>query len=104
MKTETRAKHTAGAIRAAEIITQSKYGASKKTRTEYGQKTAIGIADLIDRQTHVLVLLAACEEATIQIKYLRDNLTPRKLRFTSTTTSLCLQTLKAAIAAAEGEP
>lgn len=50
-------EHTAGARAAADIIMCGK----EKIHTEYGFKTAEGIADLIDRKTAAPDLLAACE-------------------------------------------
>ena len=51
------ARHTPGAIRAAEIITGGKYGEPDQYPTEYGAKTVEGYADLIDRETHAQDLL-----------------------------------------------
>ena len=58
-------QHTPGAIRAAEIITQRKYDPAgkdqKRFNTEYGTKTVMGIAAIIDRHTHTPKLLEALE-------------------------------------------
>lgn len=64
MKTETKAQHTPGAIKAAAIILDGK----KLIQTSYGEKNAEGIADLIDRATAAPELLQACEEAYRFIK------------------------------------
>ena len=58
---QTKQKHTAGAIRAAEIITGYKYNEQKYIPTEYGRKTTEGVADLIDRETSTPDLLEACK-------------------------------------------
>lgn len=50
-KSETPARHSPGAIIAAEIITGGKYGERKTYFTTYGRKTVEGIADLIDLTT-----------------------------------------------------
>ena len=54
-----------GAIRAAEIITERKYDQTgkdqKRFNTEYGTKTVMGIAAIIDRHTVAPDLLAALE-------------------------------------------
>jgi hypothetical protein len=46
-----------GALRAAEIILNGK----REISTEYGKKTALGIADLIDNETGARNLLEACK-------------------------------------------
>lgn len=51
--------HTVGAIQAAEIITNGEYRSPKRYKTVYGLKTCLGIADIIDRETHAPDLLAA---------------------------------------------
>ena len=62
------AKHTPGAIRAAEIITGGYYGDGHKYATNYGNKTVKGIADLIDRETHAPELLTACKLAVARLE------------------------------------
>ena len=56
-----------GAIRAAEIITGRKYDPTgkdqKRVNTEYGTKTVMGIAAIIDRHTAAPNLLAALDRA-----------------------------------------
>lgn len=47
--------HTSGALRAAKIIMNDKH----KIRTDYGEKTVYGIADLIERETGLPELLEA---------------------------------------------
>jgi len=50
--------HTKGALRAAEAIMNDKH----KIRTDYGEKTVYGIADLIERETGLPELLEACKD------------------------------------------
>ena len=45
------AKHTAGAIKAAEIITGNLYGSKNRVPTANGSKTTVGVADIIDVNT-----------------------------------------------------
>jgi hypothetical protein len=54
----TKQQHTPGAIRAAEIIMDQRQTLS----TLYGVKSAEGIADLIDRETHAPDLAEALRE------------------------------------------
>jgi hypothetical protein len=61
--------HTAGAIRAAEIITGDQYSsADTRTCTMNGSKTTKGIADLIDRETAAPELLASLEATAKQLQ------------------------------------
>lgn len=64
----TNTQHTPGAIRAAEVITQHKYGSPMKFGTEYGLKTTQGIADLIDRETAAPELLEALKTCELQLR------------------------------------
>jgi hypothetical protein len=48
---------TKGAMKAAEIIMGDKH----RIRTDYGEKTIYGLADLIDRETAAPELLEACK-------------------------------------------
>ncbi len=62
---QTKAKHTAAAIRIAEILTGGKYGSRKRYVTMWGRKTVMGIADLIDNVAHLpelLRLVTECQE------------------------------------------
>jgi len=61
-------RHTQGAIKAAEIITQGTYGERKRYHTAYGTKTVEGIADIIDRYASKPKLTEAC---ILAIGYLR---------------------------------
>lgn len=65
---------SAGAIRAAEIITGGQYGSKQFYATTYGEKTVKGIADLIDRQTAAPELLQALQDLMAVI----DNLTTKE--------------------------
>ena len=87
-------KHTPGAIKAAEIITGGKYGEKQRYHTQYGDKTVIGIADLIDRETAAPDLLEACQLALDQIC--------GKLHGIDTENTVVLPALKRAIAKAKG--
>lgn len=49
---------TKGAMKAAEIIMGDKH----RIRTDYGEKTIYGLADLIDRETTAPELLAVCKQ------------------------------------------
>lgn len=54
--------HTPGAVRAAEIITQLSYDDRfAEVLTEYGPKQCQGIAGIIEQETALPELLAACE-------------------------------------------
>ena len=63
MKTQ----HTPGAMKAATVIMNGK----NRIKTNYGEKSLEGIADLIDRETAAPELLEACEQALELIKIAR---------------------------------
>ena len=60
--------HTPGALRAAEIIMNDKH----KIRTDYGEKTVYGIADLIETETGLPELLGALKRARIALTFYRE--------------------------------
>jgi len=55
-------EHTPGAIRVTRILLAGR----ERISTEYGVKTAEGLADLIDRETSAPALLAACEALPLE--------------------------------------
>lgn len=58
----TKPKHTAAAIRIAEILAGGKYGGRKRYSTAYGSKTVEGIADLIESELELPRLLTDTKE------------------------------------------
>lgn len=61
-------KHTQGALRAAAVIMNGR----AKIKTDYGEKTAEGIADLIDRETGAGELLEALEVCLKRLESIRE--------------------------------
>lgn len=56
--------HTKSAIKVAEVITRDNYDSpNEKYETEYGKKTIVGIADMIDNETGLADLLKVCKAA-----------------------------------------
>ena len=60
--------HTPRALRAAEIIMNDKH----KIRTDYGEKTVYGIADLIETETGLPELLEVLKRARIALTFYRE--------------------------------
>jgi len=57
-------RHASWAIKAAEVITNDRYDGSRRISTAYGEKTTLGIADLIVR----------CQQETIEVVQLDPQL------------------------------
>ena len=99
------AKHTPGAIRAAEILTGGKYELpdlehkAKTYSTDYGRKTVYGIADMIDRETAAPDLLAALEDAWRSLDRLANDPDDTNAQAEATRVAMAA---RAAIAKAEG--
>jgi hypothetical protein len=58
----TQVRHTAAAIRIAEILTGEPYGSRRKFETTFGWKTVAGLADLIDNEAQLPKLLETCQD------------------------------------------
>lgn len=67
----TTGKHTPGAVKIANIIMNGK----NRIKTDWGEKSAQGIADLIDNETHAPELLEALKELVSRTKMLDQTAT-----------------------------